>query len=361
MVFVVGLLFQVSAPYASVFVALHHNLTDGTNQGPDVQTVIHYTYGIKDVFLTFFYFLIAIVMHAVIQEYLLDKLNRKMHLSRVKHSKFNESGQLLIFYVVSLIWGVDIIRREGFLLSISKLWEGYPHSEMTFMFKFYFIVQLSYWLHCFPELYFQKTKKDEMSSRICYATLYLLFFGAAYVLNFTRIAICLSVVHYLVESIFHTSRLLHFADKVKAASYGFTLWNVLFVLVRLVSITLSVLTFWYGLAQKEGTVPVGIATGNFNTQVVRLNCIVAVCLLQAWMMWNFVNFHLKRMRERTAARQAAQAKRKTAGPPRKERKPRKEDSKRQQDEDVSELPEVDQNTKKDQRARHPASPKVKRA
>ncbi len=41
----------------------------------------------------------------------LQKLNRKMHLSKVKHSKFNESGQLLVFYVVSAVWGTDIIIR----------------------------------------------------------------------------------------------------------------------------------------------------------------------------------------------------------------------------------------------------------
>ena len=45
--------------------------------------------------------------------------------------------------------------REN-LFSIRQLWEGYPHSQMTFMFKFFFIVQLAYWLHIFPELYFQK-------------------------------------------------------------------------------------------------------------------------------------------------------------------------------------------------------------
>lgn len=42
---------------------------------------------------------------------LLQKLNRKMHLSKIKHSKFNESGQLLIFYLVSAIWGADILFR----------------------------------------------------------------------------------------------------------------------------------------------------------------------------------------------------------------------------------------------------------
>ncbi|KAH9383399.1 hypothetical protein HPB48_024641 [Haemaphysalis longicornis] len=107
MLFVMGLLFQVTAPYASVFIAVHHNVTDGL----DTQGVVNYTYGAKDLCLTFFYFLIAIVMHAIVQEYLLDKLNRKMHLSKMKHSKFNESGQLLIFYLVSFLWGADIIRK----------------------------------------------------------------------------------------------------------------------------------------------------------------------------------------------------------------------------------------------------------
>ncbi|XP_065296599.1 translocating chain-associated membrane protein 1 isoform X1 [Dermacentor albipictus] len=366
MLFVMGLLFQVTAPYASVFIAVHHNTTDGM----ETQGIVNYTYGAKDICLTFFYFLIAIVMHAIIQEYLLDyikkhtKLNRKMHLSKMKHSKFNESGQLLIFCLASFLWGAEIIRKEGYLPSINKLWEGYPHNEMSFMFKFYFIIQLAYWLHCYPELYFQKTKKDEMSARITTATLPLIFFLVSYVLNFSRIALCLSVMHYLVETVFHASRLLLFAERTKAADYGYAVWNVLFVLVRLASITLSVLTFWYGLAQQENAaLPIGLVTGNFNTKLIRVNCTVAVCLLQAWMMWNFVNFHLQLRRERAEAQQSSgpAAKKKAVG--RKDRKAAKKDesTKRAADEDVNELPEVDQNAKKELRSRHLASPKAKRS
>ncbi|XP_054712433.1 translocating chain-associated membrane protein 1-like 1 isoform X2 [Uloborus diversus] len=317
MIFVVGLLFQVTAPLASIFVVMHHNVTEGL----DPNDIVLYTYGRQDACVITFYFLIAIVMHAILQEYALDKLNRKLHLSKVKHSKFNESGQLLIFYLISLIWGGDIILREGYLLNISQLWQDYPHNEMTFMFKFYFIVQLAYWLHCYPELYFQKVKKDEMKPRIIYTTLYLVFLTAAYVLNFTRIAICLSVLHYVVESIFHTSRLLYFAERSRAASYGFTVWNVLFVLVRLGSISLSVLTFWYGLAKQQVTPAMDIVTGNFNTQLIRINCLVAVFLLQAWMMWNFINFHMKRLRERAA--QAASSKKKALA--KKEKKQKKDE------------------------------------
>merc|ERR1711881_402568 len=208
MVFVVGLMFQVSSPLASLFIALHHNVSVPVEVAPgQVQDVVNYTAGTKDMPAIFFYLLIAIVMHQIIQEYLLDRVNRKLHLSKIKHAKFNESGQLLSFYIVSLLWAGDIIMREN-LFSIRQLWEGYPHNNMTFLFKFFFIVQIAYWLHIFPELYFQKVKREDMPARIQYSTLYLLFIGAAYLLNFTRVALLLLILQYTVEAVFHACRLL---------------------------------------------------------------------------------------------------------------------------------------------------------
>ena len=143
MVFVVGLMFQVSSSLASVFIVMQHNTTAPVETMPGVfQDLPFYTAGLRDIPAVFFYLLISVVMHAIIQEYLLDKVNKKLHLSKVKYNKFNESGQLLAFYLVSLFWGGDLLLREN-LLSVSSLWEGYPHNNMTFLFKFYFIIQIS--------------------------------------------------------------------------------------------------------------------------------------------------------------------------------------------------------------------------
>jgi hypothetical protein len=53
----------------------------------------------------------------------------------------------------------------------------------------------------------------------------------------------------------------------------------------------------------------------------RIAALAAVCLLQAWLMWNFITFHLKRMREQapvqTVARKPKQEK-KSASKKRKE-------------------------------------------
>merc|ERR1719187_2216137 len=103
---------------------MHHNTTAPVEVQPGViQDLTFYTAGLKDIPAVFFYLLISVVMHAIIQEYLLDKVNKKLHLSKIKHAKFNESGQLLAFYITSLCWAGDIIFRENILLA--SLWEGY--------------------------------------------------------------------------------------------------------------------------------------------------------------------------------------------------------------------------------------------
>merc|ERR1711862_529643 len=215
MVFVVGLMFRVSSPLAPLFIALHHNVTVPVEvQAGQIQDVTYYAAGIKDFPAIFFYLLIAIVMHQIIQEYLLDRVNRKLHLSKIKHAKFNESGQLLSFYIVSLMWAGQILSNN---FSIKQIWEDYPHTNMTFMFKFFYIVQISYWLHVYPELYFQKVKREDMPARISYATLYLVFIGAAYMFSYTRLALCLLVLQYFTEAVFHASRLLSYADKGEVA------------------------------------------------------------------------------------------------------------------------------------------------
>merc|ERR1712073_42315 len=79
--------------------------------------------------------------------------------------------------------------------------------------------------------------------------------------RFTRLALVLLVIHYLAETVFHICRILAYSEKTSISSKLFKLGDLLFVLARLSSV------------------------------------ILAVCFLQAWLMWNFIVFQFKRMRE----------------------------------------------------------------
>lgn len=75
-------------------------------------------------------------------------------------------------------------------------------------------------------------------------------------------------------------------------------WHVFFVLARLGSVMLSVLTFWYGLSLSPATTA---APGDFNTPTVRVGALTAVVLLQVYLMFNFITDQLRQLRETAPA------------------------------------------------------------
>ncbi|MEQ2225627.1 Translocating chain-associated membrane protein 1-like 1, partial [Ilyodon furcidens] len=266
MVFLLGLMFEVTSKFAVLFITVQYNVTISTNEGPEETAVNHFHHGIKDLATVFFYMLVAIIMHAIIQEYVLDKINRKKHFSKTKHSKFNESGQLSAFYLFSFAWGANILLSENFLSNPVALWEGYPHTLMPFQMKFFYICQLGYWLHALPELYFQKAKKEDIPRQLVYIFLYLVHIAGAYILNLNRLGLVLLVLHYFVELLFHVSRLIYFSNENR--QMGFTIWAVLYVIGRLLTLSLSVLTVGFGLSTVENQA-FDLAAGNFNIFFVR--------------------------------------------------------------------------------------------
>ncbi|KRY37012.1 Translocating chain-associated membrane protein 1-like 1 [Trichinella spiralis] len=301
MLFVIAMTFKATSSIATTFVILQHNATDINDKN---QQWLYYN-GWKDIAAVFFYTLATIIVHAVIQEYVVDKLHRKVHLSKTKMVKFNESGQMVFFSLASVLYAGYIISQYGLFTSISSLWDKYPsaHMIMPLHLKLFFILQIAYWLHIYPEFYFSKSKKDEIRSRSVVALIYLLFITFAYAFNFNRVALCILLLHYTAEFIFHVCRLAYFAEKKYISTPGFKLWNVVFVTVRLGCASLAVLTFWYGLRSYE-TPSFDPATGNYNTRFLRINSLLSVCACQAWMMWNFIHFHLKRARERAAVQRS---------------------------------------------------------
>jgi translocating chain-associated membrane protein 1 len=180
--------------------------------------------------------------------------------------------------------------------------------------KLYFIIQLAYWLHNFPELYLQKVRKEDIPARIVYTSLYLITILYAYLTRFWRISLVLLTIHYLIEIFYHASRLAYFYATTKTGSisaktisnYLFQTWNVVFVIGRLASVVLAWLTFWFGLKtssiskitftsapmtnvnENNTALNESVIISNFNTPTVRLFTLVATGVLQFWLVWNFI-------------------------------------------------------------------------
>jgi translocating chain-associated membrane protein 1 len=105
-----------------------------------------------------------------------------LHLSKSKLAVFSTSGQLTVFYLISTFWGVDIVLKEHYLPEIARLWSDYP-APMPFLLKLYIIIQLAYSLHELPELYFQRVKREEYSSKALQSVATLILVAIPYFLK----------------------------------------------------------------------------------------------------------------------------------------------------------------------------------
>ncbi|XP_067615521.1 translocating chain-associated membrane protein 1 [Eurosta solidaginis] len=322
MVFVVALMDESTSPFASAFISLHHNVTgeEPSRANPHGKPFT-YVAGIKDYCAIFFYTLTCIVMHAIIQEYILDKISKRLHLSKFKLSLFNESGQLIAFYVFSFFMGANIILREAYLSKFSLLWEQFPNHPMSFLHKLFFIIQMAYYLHMLPELYFQKVKKEEQQNKIIHSIFGFSVICLAYTFSFQRIALVLLTLHYLGEMVAVVFQLIGVFDRdEKLASVRFVN-NITFVFVRFATMVIGVLTLYYGVAG-ENALRAYVA-------------LFGLMVLQGYLIYSFITEELRVTRE--AKREAKLLQQQQA----KKSKAAKEKAKKAAKKE-SDLPEADQ-------------------
>lgn len=177
---------QFTNPIASSLIFVHHNVTVSlkeSKQGvfqlctvwvwlstgcpspsPEPSSVrldtrpppeTYYAHGTSDFLNVAFYSLVWIIIHAMLQEYiwevrpgltspsvccevtgfvslpqLTQRTVKRLHLSKTKTSKYFDSGCLAVFYLVSVVWGLDIIIKSGYATDPTQLWVGYPHDLM---------------------------------------------------------------------------------------------------------------------------------------------------------------------------------------------------------------------------------------
>ncbi|XP_007954593.1 translocating chain-associated membrane protein 1-like 1 [Orycteropus afer afer] len=296
MFFVLGLMFEATAEASIVFITLQHSVTVPATKGQATESRSLYNYGVKDLATIFFYMLVAIIIHATIQEYVLDKINRQMQFPKTKQCKFNESGQLSVFYLVSCIWGTLILISENYISDTSVLWRARPHNMMTFQMKFFYISQLAYWVHAFPELYFQKTKKQDIPRQLIYCGLHLFHIAGAYLLYLNHLGLILLVLHYFVELLSHMCDLFYLNDE--KYEKRFSLWAVVIILGRLLILIVSVLAVGFHLAGSETQKP-DIIAGNFNVLAAKIAVLSSSCTIQAFITWNLITVQLYRWWEQS--------------------------------------------------------------
>lgn len=236
-----------------------------------------------------------------------------------------------MFYLISCVWGLNVIVREGYFGQLALLWDKFPDHPMIFLHKLFFIIQLAYYFHMLPELYLQKVKKEDQQPKIIHAIVSFSFIALAYFLDFQRIALVLLTLHYANEVVSHIFQVIDIFDRDEKFTKLHWINKCIFILTRAGSMVLAMLTLYYGI---QGSLKTKLALG-------------AVTLLQGYLMFQFFNNFWKAKREKLAEKSLAKKRNATKAATEKSKKDRKKES---------DLPEADQNASS---GKHHETKKVK--
>ncbi|CBY18600.1 unnamed protein product [Oikopleura dioica] len=291
--FILGLMFQFTKNFANVFIALQYPVEPA--EGQDSESSSHLI-GPRDFITFFFYTICLIVWHAALQEYVFDKGVRKLNLSKTRTSKFSEHGQLLVWFLISSCWGIYLAAELEFLKKPANLYIDWPHNKLPWEVKLFYVFQLSFWLHQYPELYLQKIRsQNEIYSRSIYSLAYLVLIGATYSLGFWKSGLVFITLHYCGETVclalnlsccFSISKQVH--SNLSYVTCG------VFVSVRILSLALGVMVYYLGLARQEDQ--------GWNNPVIRATLFSSIASLQLYQMWLFLKNRVTKWRENKKGR-----------------------------------------------------------
>merc|ERR1712202_106201 len=192
--------------------------------------------------------------------------------------------------------------NNGYLSKLSDIWESYPENTMDWESKTFMIFQMAIWVMMCSQLYFMKTRSEEMEYRIKFYSIHLIFIATACTLHHWRLCILLMNLHYFTQAVGKLAKMSDYADNKSAYNTLSSVWCVMFPFPSVVTALSGLYVSMIKLASSEHQ-GFNWSQGLANTSTTRLVCCLSVCLLQVWMLLQFINMQNRRNREAEKIRQ----------------------------------------------------------
>jgi len=201
------------------------NVTDPENENESLYREFFYKSAF-DYVQAVFYVTVFIVIHCIYQEYFVDKIMKKLKNSSVQKKKSaNDSFLMFLWHSVNTFSVFSMISQVGFQEVLD--FSDYPQQKMfSYSSKFFFILQISHWLHTLPELYLSRATKDQYKLTLKTCLIYCTLFIFAYETHLSKLALLLTFLDSFPKSVFHLARLAKYYEINEISSILFQVWNI---------------------------------------------------------------------------------------------------------------------------------------
>ncbi|RKP36242.1 TLC domain-containing protein [Dimargaris cristalligena] len=171
--------YQLENPLALKFTTLSYQVPESD---PPV-----YVHGPDDVYFVAFWVIAFTFIRAFAMEYIFKALARYNRITTPdKTQRFCEQCWSVLYYSASWSLGMYIMYHSDYWLDTRHFWIGYPHKQLSGLFKFYYLSQIGFWIQQIFVLHVEKRRRDYVEMFVHHILTNTLLI-ASYYTNFVRI------------------------------------------------------------------------------------------------------------------------------------------------------------------------------
>ncbi|CAG8670855.1 8398_t:CDS:2 [Funneliformis mosseae] len=217
-----SLMYLLKFPGADKFFLLQHE---------DPKTGL-YKKGRDDVYFVFTWVVLFTSLRAATMKYLLSPIAKLCGIKKnTQQIRFAEQGWSFLYYSIFWTLGMYVMSKSPYWFDTTYFWKGYPHIEMSGLFKWYYLVQLAFWIQQVFVINIEKRRKDFVEMVAHHAiTISLIYFS--YLMNFTRIGNAVLCTMDFVDLILPFAKMLKYCGFNVVCDYVFGFFMLSWVVTR---------------------------------------------------------------------------------------------------------------------------------
>ncbi|KTW30991.1 uncharacterized protein T551_01543 [Pneumocystis jirovecii RU7] len=193
--------------------------------------VTHCTKGKDDwYFVAFWIILFSFIRESAIR-YIFIPFARNNGVMIKNLNKFSEQAWCFLYYLIFWSFETYIVYNSPYWFNYKQLWIGYPHIELKKYFKWYYLVQFSFWIHQIFVLNIETRRKDYYGMLFHHIITCILIF-MSYVYHFTQVGNVVMCIMDMSDIFLSLAKMLKYLKMQKTCNFSFFIFLISWIITR---------------------------------------------------------------------------------------------------------------------------------
>lgn len=190
-----------------------------------------YTQGVDDIYFVLAWVINFTALRAIVIEWVLRPLAGMLNVAPKSHLRFAEQGWLFLYYSTFWALGMHLWYNSVYWLNNAEIWTAWPSREMSGLFKWYYLVQLSFCTQQLLAIHMEARRKDYIEM-LTHHVITCSLISITYVYRYTRAANVVLCLMDLVDILLPFAKLLRYLRCEAACNFAFGIFVVTWFITR---------------------------------------------------------------------------------------------------------------------------------